>query len=166
MARPLMRRNGVELPCAKVGLFVVRGPTGCRYLNDDRQAKYVQDGWNIAGDAFSMDEDGYLHLAARSDDMIVGLDYNIVGPEVEAALMSDPHVAECVVIGSPNEERGMIVQAHVVLAQGEPTAETAKVPQDHVKATIAPYKHPRSVKFCDALPKTQTGKIQRFLLKQ
>lgn len=158
--------DGIELPRGEVGRLVVRGPTGCRYLNDDRQAKYVQDGWNITGDAFSMDEDGYLYFAARNDDMIVSSGYNIAGPEVEAALMSDPHVAECAVIGVPSEERGMIVEAHVVLAKGEPTVETAKVLQDHVKATIAPYKYPRSVKFCDALPKTQTGKIQRFLLKQ
>ena len=158
--------DDVELPCGEVGRLVVRGPTGCRYLNDDRQSKYVQGGWNITGDAFMMDEDGYLHFAARNDDMIVSSGYNIAGPEVEAALMSDPHVAECAVIGVPNEERGMIVEAHVVLAKGDPTPETAKLLQDHVKATIAPYKYPRSVKFCDALPKTQTGKIQRFLLKQ
>ena len=158
--------DGIELPRGEVGRLVVRGPTGCRYLNDDRQAKYVQEGWNITGDAFSMDEDGYLYFAARNDDMIVSSGYNIAGPEVEAALMSDPLVAECAVIGVPSEERGMIVEAHVVLAKGEPTVETAKVLQDHVKATIAPYKYPRSVKFCDALPKTQTGKIQRFLLKQ
>lgn len=158
--------DDVELPRGEVGRLVVRGPTGCRYLNDDRQSKYVQGGWNITGDAFMMDEDGYLHFAARNDDMIVSSGYNIAGPEVEAALMSDPHVAECAVIGVPNEERGMIVEAHVVLAKGDPTPETAKLLQDHVKATIAPYKYPRSVKFCDALPKTQTGKIQRFLLKQ
>ncbi len=157
--------DGQELPRGEVGRLVVRGPTGCRYLNDDRQSKYVQDGWNITGDAFSMDEDGYLYFAARNDDMIVSAGYNIAGPEVEAALMSHPHVAECAVIGVPNDERGMIVEAHVVLAKGTPDSQTASLLQDHVKATIAPYKYPRSIKFCDALPKTQTGKIQRFLLK-
>ena len=158
--------NGAEVPRGTVGRLAVRGPTGCRYLNDDRQSAYVADGWNITGDAFMMDGDGYLHFAARNDDMIISSGYNIAGPEVEAALMSDPHVAECAVIGVPDEARGMIVQAHVVLAQGAPTDETIKILQDHVKATIAPYKYPRSVKFCDALPKTQTGKIQRFLLKK
>ena len=158
--------DGAEMPRGEVGRLVVRGPTGCRYLNDDRQEVYVQDGWNVTGDAFMMDADGYLHFAARNDDMIVSSGYNIAGPEVEAALMSDPHVAECAVIGVPSEERGMIVEAHVVLAKGDPSDELVKLLQDHVKATIAPYKYPRSVKFCDALPKTQTGKIQRFLLKQ
>jgi 2-aminobenzoate-CoA ligase len=157
--------DGTEVPRGTVGRLAVRGPTGCRYLNDDRQSAYVSDGWNITGDAFAMDDDGYLHFAARNDDMIISSGYNIAGPEVEAALMSDPHVAECAVIGVPDEARGMIVEAHVVLAQGQPTDETIKLLQDHVKATIAPYKYPRSVKFCDALPKTQTGKIQRFQLK-
>ncbi|MGH1578820.1 AMP-binding protein [Planktotalea sp.] len=156
---------GAELPCGEVGRLLVRGPTGCRYLNDDRQLKYVENGWNITGDAFYKDEDGYLHFAARNDDMIVSSGYNIAGPEVEAALLSDPRVLECAVVGAPDEERGMIVQAHVVLVEGTPEEGTAKALQDHVKATIAPYKYPRSVKFIEALPKTQTGKIQRFLLK-
>lgn len=157
--------DGQELPRGEVGRLAVRGPTGCRYMNDDRQESYVKDGWNITGDAFSMDDDGYLHFAARNDDMIVSSGYNIAGPEVEAALLSHPAVAECAVVGAPNEERGMIVQAHVVLADVEPTAETIKALQDHVKATIAPFKYPRDVRFVEALPKTQTGKIQRFLLK-
>lgn len=157
--------DGQELPRGEVGRLAVRGPTGCRYMNDDRQESYVMDGWNITGDAFSMDDDGYLHFAARNDDMIVSSGYNIAGPEVEAALLSHPAVAECAVVGAPNEERGMIVQAHVVLADVEPTAETIKALQDHVKATIAPFKYPRDVRFVEALPKTQTGKIQRFLLK-
>ncbi|WP_299937480.1 AMP-binding protein [uncultured Pelagimonas sp.] len=153
--------KGETLPAGEVGKLAVRGPTGCRYLADERQQGYVQDGWNITGDAFQMDKDGYLHFAARNDDMIVSSGYNIAGPEVEAALLSHPAVKECAVIGAPDEARGMVVEAHVVLA----TPASAQDLQDHVKATIAPYKYPRSVVFCDALPKTQTGKIQRFQLK-
>ncbi len=156
-----------DLPAGQVGRLALRGPTGCRYLNDARQTGYVRDGWNITGDSFSMDEDGYLHFAARNDDMIVTAGYNIAGPEVEAALLSHPSVAECAVVGAPDEARGQIVEAHVVLCQGTPANdETRKALQDHVKAEIAPYKYPRSVKFCLALPKTATGKIQRFLLKE
>ncbi len=157
--------NGEGLPFGKVGKLAVRGPTGCRYLNDDRQAGYVQNGWNITGDAFLMDEEGYLHFAARNDDMIISSGYNIAGPEVEAALLAHAAVSECAVIGVADSERGMIVQAHIVLSTGTPDPETAKALQDFVKATIAPYKYPRSIVFCDALPKTQTGKIQRFMLK-
>lgn len=157
--------GGKDVPFGTVGKLAVRGPTGCRYLNDDRQAGYVQDGWNITGDAFLMDEEGYLHFAARNDDMIISSGYNIAGPEVEAALLAHAAVLECAVIGIPDSERGMIVQAHIVLGTGNPDPETAKVLQDFVKATIAPYKYPRSIVFCDALPKTQTGKIQRFMLK-
>lgn len=162
----IIGEDGQELPRGEVGRLAVRGPTGCRYMNDDRQGAYVLDGWNISGDAFTMDADGYLHFAARNDDMIVSSGYNIAGPEVEAALLSHPNVAECAVIGAPSEERGMIVQAHVVLSGAAPSAELAKALQDHVKATIAPFKYPRDVRFVDALPKTQTGKIQRFLLKE
>ncbi|WP_299416121.1 AMP-binding protein [uncultured Sulfitobacter sp.] len=158
--------DGNEVPLGTVGRLAVRGPTGCRYLGDDRQIGYVQDGWNITGDAFVMDAEGYLHFAARNDDMIVSSGYNIAGPEVEAALLSHPSVLECAVVGVADPERGMIVQAHVVLADPHPTAETAKTLQDHVKATITPYKYPRSVVFVAELPKTQTGKIQRFMLKQ
>ncbi len=157
--------DGAELPAGQVGRLAVRGPTGCRYLKDARQTDYVIDGWNVTGDAFVMDDDGYLHFAARNDDMIVSSGYNIAGPEVEAALLSHPAVAECAVIGVPDEERGMVVQAHVVLADGEANADTAKMLQDHVKATIAPYKYPRGIRFVAALPKTATGKIQRYLLK-
>lgn len=158
--------NGQEVPRGTVGRLAVRGPTGCRYLADDRQAGYVLDGWNITGDAFAMDDEGYLHFAARNDDMIVSSGYNIAGPEVEAALLSHAAVSECAVIGIPDEARGMIVQAHVVLAAGHAAdAVTVKALQDHVKAAIAPFKYPRSVVFCHALPKTQTGKIQRFALK-
>lgn len=156
-----------EVPVGTVGRLAVRGPTGCRYLDDVRQHVYVRDGWNLTGDAFYVDEDGYYHFAARNDDMIVSSGYNIAGPEVEAALLSHPAVAECAVIGAPDEERGTIVQAHVVLtADFDQTPEMVKQLQDHVKATIAPFKYPRSVIFLDALPKTATGKIQRFRLKQ
>ena len=159
--------DGSEVPRGQVGRLAVRGPTGCRYLADDRQAGYVQDGWNVTGDAFVMDEGGYLHFAARNDDMIISSGYNIAGPEVEAALLSHPHVAECAVIGVPDDERGYIVQAHVVLRAGAEASEAmAKALQDHVKAEIAPYKYPRRVVFCTALPKTESGKIQRFRLKE
>lgn len=155
-----------EMPRGEPGRLAVRGPTGCRYLADDRQQKYVRDGWNITGDTFVQDDHGYFHFAARNDDMIVSAGYNIAGPEVEAALLSHPHVVECAVIGIPDEDRGFIVQAHVVLTNGVPRDEyTIKRLQDHVKATIAPYKYPRSVVFTDTLPKTQTGKIQRFQLR-
>ena len=156
-----------ELPRGTVGRLAVRGPTGCRYLADERQRNYVRDGWNLTGDSFVQDEAGYFHFAARSDDMIISAGYNIAGPEVEAALLAHADVLECAVIGVADAERGQIVQAHVVLADGvAPDAETAKRLQDHVKATIAPYKYPRSVTFTPALPKTQTGKIQRFLLRK
>ncbi|MEO5755798.1 MAG: AMP-binding protein [Mesorhizobium sp.] len=155
-----------EVPRGATGRLAVRGPTGCRYMADDRQKEYVRDGWNLTGDTFTQDEEGFFHFAARSDDMIVSAGYNIAGPEVEAALLSHPDVAECAVIGADDTERGQIVEAHVVLVQGvAPDALTTKRLQDHVKATIAPYKYPRSVKFIAALPKTQTGKIQRFRLR-
>ena len=155
-----------EVPRGTVGRLAVRGPTGCRYMADARQADYVRDGWNLTGDSFYQDEAGFFHFAARSDDMIVSSGYNIAGPEVEAALLSHPDVAECAVIGADDIDRGQIVEAHVVLAPTVvPDAATVKRLQDHVKATIAPYKYPRSVKFTDALPKTQTGKIQRFRLR-
>ncbi|MFD1986896.1 AMP-binding protein [Mesorhizobium newzealandense] len=155
-----------EVPRGTTGRLAVRGPTGCRYMADNRQTEYVRDGWNLTGDTFTQDEDGFFHFAARSDDMIVSAGYNIAGPEVEAALLAHPDVAECAVIGAQDAERGQIVEAHVVLVQGvAPDALTTKRLQDHVKATIAPYKYPRSVKFIAALPKTQTGKIQRFRLR-
>ena len=157
----------VERPRGEVGKLAVRGPTGCRYLADKRQDAYVRDGWNLTGDAFAQDDGGYFHFAARADDMIISSGYNIAGPEVEAALLSHPDVKECAVIGVSDEERGQIVQAHIVLKDGvAPSADCAKRLQDHVKATIAPFKYPRSVKFIEALPKTPTGKIQRFRLRQ
>ena len=157
----------VELPRGEVGRLVVRGPTGCRYLDDPRQGKYVRQGWNLTGDSFWQDEAGRFHFAARSDDMIISAGYNIAGPEVEAALLSHAAVMECAVVGAPDDERGMIVEAHVVLMAGQVgDALMVKVLQDHVKAVIAPYKYPRRVVFVAALPKTQTGKIQRFRLKK
>ncbi|MFS8181515.1 AMP-binding protein [Pseudovibrio denitrificans] len=156
-----------EVPRGTVGKLAVRGPTGCRYMQDDRQQKYVRDGWNLTGDAFYQDEKGYFHFAARADDMIITSGYNVAGPEVEAALLSSPEVSECAVIGVPDEDRGQIVEAHVVLVEDHPQdAEVIKRLQDYVKSTIAPYKYPRSLKLVDSLPKTATGKIQRFRLKE
>ena len=159
--------DGAELPRGEVGRLAVRGPTGCRYLADDRQGVYVKDGWNITGDSFSMDVDGYLHFAARNDDMIISAGYNIAGPEVEAALLSHSFVVECAVVAKPDEQRGSIVQAHVVLTADAPKdISTIKLLQDHVKSEIAPFKYPRDIRFIDALPKTATGKIQRFALRE
>ncbi|MEX0955175.1 MAG: benzoate-CoA ligase family protein [Rhizobiaceae bacterium] len=156
-----------EVAHGTIGRLAVRGPTGCRYMADERQRDYVRDGWNLTGDSFVQDEEGYFHFAARSDDMIVSAGYNIAGPEVEAALLAHPDVSECAVIGAPDTERGQIVQAYVVLAEDvERDAPTVQRLQEHVKSTIAPYKYPRSIKFVDALPKTQTGKIQRFRLRK
>jgi len=158
---------GKPVPPGEVGRLAVRGPTGCRYLADERQQDYVVDGWNITGDSFSMSEDGHLHFAARNDDMIISSGYNIAGPEVEAALLSHPAVQECAVIGVADEARGAIVEAHVVLSSGtDPGEATTKDLQDHVKAAIAPFKYPRSIVFTDSLPKTETGKIQRFRLRK
>ncbi len=162
----VLDNDGNEAPRGAVGRLAVKGPTGCRYLADARQGEYVKDGWNITGDSFVMDVDGYLHFAARNDDMIVSAGYNIAGPEVVAALLSHDLVAECAVIGASDDARGEIVQAHVVLAEGAQASEVlTKALQDHVKATIAPYKYPRDIVYTDALPKTETGKIQRFRLK-
>jgi 2-aminobenzoate-CoA ligase len=155
-----------ERPRGEVGRLAVRGPTGCRYMADARQRAYVRDGWNLTGDSFWQDEEGRFRFAARSDDMIVSAGYNIAGPEVEAALLSHPAVLECAVIGRPDEERGQVVEAHVVLADGhEPGELMVRELQDHVKREIAPYKYPRRVCFAAALPKTATGKIQRFRLR-
>jgi 2-aminobenzoate-CoA ligase len=156
-----------EQPRGELGKLAVRGPTGCRYLADKRQTNYVRDGWNITGDTFMQDAEGRFHFVARADDMIVSAGYNIAGPEVEAALLKHAEVAECAVIGQADGERGQIVAAYVVVRAGVAAdAACAKRLQDHVKATIAPYKYPRAVNFVDALPKTATGKIQRFRLRQ
>ncbi len=158
--------QGQEVPRGTLGRLAVRGPTGCRYLNDERQAVYVQGGWNLTGDTFVQDEAGYFHFAARSDDMIISAGYNIAGPEVEAALLRHPAVKECAVVSEPDDERGAIVCAHVVLSDSEvPTDALVRALQEHVKATIAPFKYPRKVVFAKALPKTATGKIQRFRLR-
>ncbi|MEP3275957.1 MAG: AMP-binding protein [Stappiaceae bacterium] len=155
--------NMEEKPAGEIGRLAVRGPTGCRYLDDERQQRYVQDGWNLTGDAFYQDEEGCFHFAARTDDMILSGGYNISGPEVEAALLSHPDVGECAVVGLRDEARGQIVTAFVVLSENaDVEEETIKRLQDHVKAEIAPYKYPRQINFIQTLPKTQTGKIQRF----
>jgi len=156
-----------EVPRGSVGQLAVRGPTGCRYLADARQRVYVRDGWNLTGDSFVQDAAGAFHFAARSDDMIVSAGYNIAGPEVEAALLSCPDVRECAVIGVADAGRGQIVEAHVVLADGVAADDVTRLRlQNYVKATIAPYKYPRSVRFLAELPKTETGKVQRFRLKR
>ncbi|OWJ66517.1 benzoate-CoA ligase family protein [Inquilinus limosus] len=156
-----------ELPAGEAGRLAVRGPTGCRYLADDRQLAYVRDGWNLTGDTYRCDADGYFWYQARSDDMIVSAGYNIAGPEVENALMTHPAVQECGVVGVPDPDRGQIVKAYVVLKPGQaPDAATRKALQDHVKAEIAPYKYPRAVEFLERLPRTETGKLQRFQLRR
>ncbi|MEY4284351.1 MAG: hypothetical protein RL111_1026 [Pseudomonadota bacterium] len=158
--------QGHEVPRGTMGRLAVRGPTGCRYLNDERQKKYVEGGWNITGDTFIQDEAGYFRFAARNDDMIISAGYNIAGPEVEAALLRHPAVKECAVVGEPDAERGAIVCAHVVLSESDlPSEAMVRTLQEHVKATIAPYKYPRKVIFSKELPKTATGKIQRFRLR-
>lgn len=159
--------NGRVLPPGQVGKLRVKGPTGCRYLNDTRQTQYVKDGWNYTGDAYLIDDDGYFHYQARTDDMIISAGYNIAAPEVEDALMLHPAVMECAVIGQTDEERGQIVKAVVVLRAGhEATEATRRELQDFVKARIAPYKYPRAIEFASALPRTATGKLQRFKLKE
>jgi 2-aminobenzoate-CoA ligase len=158
---------GNPVPDGTPGRLAVRGPTGCRYLADERQGKYVVDGWNITGDTYVRDADGYFWYQARSDDMIISAGYNIAGPEVEVCLLTHEAVAECGVVGAPCPERGQIVKAYVVLREGVAgDAALAKALQDHVKAGIAPYKYPRAVEFVDALPKTPTGKLQRFTLRR
>ncbi|MEQ1690547.1 MAG: AMP-binding protein [Gemmatimonas sp.] len=153
--------------CGDVGRLAVRGPTGCRYLADARQTAYVQHGWNLTGDACVMDEDGYVYFKARTDDLIISSGYNIGAPEVESALLQHDTVLECAVIGVPDVERGHAVKAFVVLKAGHaPTTVLATALQEHVKATIAPYKYPRHVEFVASLPKTETGKLQRFRLKE
>lgn len=159
--------EGNEVPHGTIGKLAVVGPTGCRYLEDARQANYVKDGWNYPGDAFVQDADGYFFYQARADDMIITAGYNVGGPEVEDALLKHPAVAECGVIGKPDEERGMIVKAYCVLKSGHAgDAVMVKTLQDHVKATIAPFKYPREIEFVAALPRTETGKLQRFRLRQ
>jgi 2-aminobenzoate-CoA ligase len=158
---------GNELPAGSIGRLAVRGPTGCRYLDNlERQSAYVQHGWNLTGDSFRHDADGYFWYIARTDDMIISAGHNISGAEIENVLLEHPAVLECGVVGVPDEERGQIAKAFVVLRPGhEPTVEMAKALQDFVKATIAPYKYPRAMQFLDKLPRTDTGKLQRFRLR-
>lgn len=160
--------DGNEVPPGTAGNLAVRGPTGCKYLqNPERQAAYVMNGWNLPGDRFTMDEDGYLWYQARADDMIISAGYNISGPEIEEVLLDHDAVKECAVVGAPDEKRGHIVKAFVVLREEiEGSDDLVKTLQDFVKAEIAPYKYPRAIEFVDALPKTETGKIQRFRLRQ
>ncbi|HUQ49036.1 MAG TPA: AMP-binding protein [Gemmatimonadaceae bacterium] len=159
---------GNDVPPGSVGRLAVRGPTGCRYLDNISQQKtYVEYGWNLTGDSYKLDADGYFWYQARTDDMIISGGYNIAGPEVENVLLEHQSVMECAVVGEPDEERGHIVKAHVVLQSGyQPTPELAKELQEFVKARIAPYKYPRSVEFTDKLPRTSTGKLQRYRLRE
>ena len=147
--------------------MIVKGPNGCRYLDDEeRQAKYVRDGWNLSGDLCRVDEDGYIHYEARTDDMILTSGYNVSGLEVEAVLLEHPMVRECAVVGSPDPDRGAIVKAFVALADGaEGNGEIAGELQDFVKSQISAFKYPRAIEFVDALPLTATGKIQRGALR-
>lgn len=159
--------QGNEVPRGTVGKLALQGPVGCRYLDDPRQADYVKNGWNYPGDSFVQDDDGYFFYQARADDMIITAGYNVGGPEVEDALLKHPAVAECGVIGKPDADRGMIVKAFCVLKPGhEGDAALVKALQDHVKATIAPFKYPREIEFVPVLPRTETGKLQRFKLRQ
>ena len=159
--------GGRELPPGAAGRLAVRGPTGCRYLGDRRQTEYVQHGWNITGDTYMQDADGYFRYQARSDDMIISAGYNIAGPEVETVLLTHPAVAECGVVGQPDAERGQIVKAYVVLKQGL-AADMAltRALQEHVKSSVAPYKYPRAIEYVTSLPRTETGKLQRFALRR
>jgi 2-aminobenzoate-CoA ligase len=158
--------DGAPVGPGTVGRLAVKGPTGCRYLADERQRDYVLNGWNLTGDSYETDADGYFYYRSRTDDMIISAGYNIAGAEVEEALLRHPGVAECGVVGRADEERGQIVEAHVVLKPGfDPTSATARALQDFVKAEIAPYKYPRAVRFTDKLPRTETGKLQRYKLR-
>lgn len=162
----ILDEQGRELPAGITGRLAVKGPTGCKYLDDVRQHDYVQHGWKVTGDAYEMDEDGYFWYRARLDDMIISSGYNIAGPEVEAALLLHPAVAECAVVGWPDDERGQIVKAFVVPREkAAPAHRLARDLQDFVKRAIAPYKYPRAIEFRDALPRTETGKLQRYKLR-
>jgi 2-aminobenzoate-CoA ligase len=163
----ILDERGEEAPAGVPGRLAVQGPTGCRYLSDERQLTYVQHGWNITGDTYIRDADGYFWYQARSDDMIISAGYNIAGPEVEEALLGHPDVLEVAVIGAPDPGRGMVVQAYVVLREGA-AADPAKVAelQDFTKSSIAPYKYPRMIEFVSELPKTISGKTQRYRLRQ
>jgi 2-aminobenzoate-CoA ligase len=163
----VLGEDGNPLPPGQIGRLAVKGPTGCRYLDDARQSAYVQNGWNLTGDAYLVDEDGYYWYQSRTDDMIISAGYNIAGPEVEDVLLTHPAVAECGVVGVADDARGQIVKAYVVLRQGHSADDdTAKALQALVKTTIAPYKYPRAVEFVATLPRTENGKIQRYKLRR
>ncbi|MDG1438398.1 MAG: AMP-binding protein, partial [Emcibacteraceae bacterium] len=158
--------NGLPVPDGDAGRLVVKGPTGCRYLNGDRQGKYVENGWNVTGDIFTRDKDGYFWFVARGDDIIISAGYNIAAPEVEQAVIGHKAVSECAVIGFSDQDRGMIVKAFIVLNEGYlPSDDLTKDIQTYVKSTVAPYKYPRAIEFLDALPKSATGKLLRKNLK-
>ncbi|HEY9532739.1 MAG TPA: AMP-binding protein [Burkholderiales bacterium] len=162
----VLDEQGQPSRIGEVGRLAVKGPTGCRYLADARQAGYVQNGWNITGDAYLVDEKGYFFYQARTDDMIISAGYNIAGPEVEGALLTHPAVAECGVVGATDAERGTVVKAFVVLKRDYRRGEgTVRELQEHVKKAIAPYKYPRAIEFVETLPRTETGKLQRFKLR-
>jgi 2-aminobenzoate-CoA ligase len=163
----VLDREGDPVPDGTPGLLAVRGPTGCRYLDDPRQTDYVRHGWNMTGDTYVRDAEGWYHHVARSDDMIVSSGYNIAGPEVEEVLLTHPDVLECGVVGTPDPERGTVVTAFVVLRPGVPSGpDLAAALQEHVRALAAPYKYPRRVEFVEALPRNPSGKLQRYLLRE
>lgn len=163
----ILDQQGNPLPSGNVGRLAVKGPTGCRYMSDERQKNYSQNGWNVTGDAYFMDDDGYFWFHARTDDIILTAGYNVSGPEVEEALMKHPAVADCAVVGAPDDDRGQIVKAFVVLKAGETGDEAmVKTLQEFVKQVIAPYKYPRAIEFKESLPRTNTGKLQRFVLRR
>jgi 2-aminobenzoate-CoA ligase len=163
----ILDQDGHPAAPGEIGRLAVKGPTGCRYLADPRQADYVCNGWNVTGDAYRMDSDGYFWYCARTDDMIVSAGYNIAGPEVEEALAQHPAVAECCVVGCDDAERGQIVKAYVVPADGAvPDEALVRQLQEFVKHSIAPYKYPRAIEFCASLPYTESGKLQRYKLRQ
>ena len=158
--------DGNSLPDGEAGRLVVKGPTGCRYLNGDRQESYVENGWNVTGDIFKRDEEGYFWFVARGDDIIISAGYNIAAPEVEQAILTHKAVEECAVIGIPDDERGMIVKGFIVLRNDiKPSDHLTNDIQNYVKASVAPYKYPRAIEYIDALPKSATGKLLRKDLK-
>ena len=162
----ILGENNEILPPGNVGRLAVKGPTGCRYLGDERQKEYVINGWNVTGDIYRLDEDGYFWFQARADDMILSAGYNIAGPEVESALLAHTAVAACAVVAAPDEQRGNVVKAYIVLNDRfKASQELSEDLQDFVKNSIAPYKYPRKIAFVDSLPQTQTGKVQRFRLR-
>lgn len=162
----ILDEMGRQLPPGVVGRLVVKGPTGCRYLADERQRSYVQNGWNLTGGAYLMDEDGYFWFQARTDDIIVTAGYNVASQEVENALLEHPAVAECGVVGVPDVERGTIIKAFIVLRPGYTKDDAlARTLQEFVKQSIAPYKYPRAIEFCERLPRAETGKLQRYKLR-